>query len=280
MAGDVDVLAAPTLKHLRERWWDDAFTAFVRDTVQPRAGRRILDVGCGTGTAEVRLSRLHLTQVSLVAVDLSPDRVARGAWRGAVAQHPGELRRRGRLRAAVSGRDVRFGVLRRGAAAHPGCRSGRPRARAGHAPGRPRGRGGARQRRTILLQFARQRHAGVRGLGPLLQQPRARTQRHDRWRRRPAAADAVCAGAASSCSTCSCSPSRARSSAARQAVLGRPAVRHQQRPRACARAPDEAARRRIPAALDRYAADAGAAGQSFVEIQNTMLFATVGQRLE
>jgi hypothetical protein len=33
-------------------------------------------------------------------------------------------------------------------------------------------------------------------------------------------------------------------------------------------------------ALDGYAAEAGAAGPSFVEIQNTMLFATVGQRLE
>ena len=75
MTRDVDVLAAPTLKHLRERWWDESFTAFVRDTVQPRAGRRILDVGCGAGTAEVNLSRLHLTQVTLVAVDLLTDRV-------------------------------------------------------------------------------------------------------------------------------------------------------------------------------------------------------------
>jgi SAM-dependent methyltransferase len=75
MARDIDVLAAPTLKHLRERWWDEAFTAFVKETVQPRAGRRILDVGCGTGTAEVQLSRLHLSQVWLVAVDLITDRV-------------------------------------------------------------------------------------------------------------------------------------------------------------------------------------------------------------
>jgi SAM-dependent methyltransferase len=74
MTRDVDVLTAPTLKHLRERWWDDSFTAFVRDTVQPKAGRRILDVGCGTGTAEVKLSRLHLTQVTLIAVDLLADR--------------------------------------------------------------------------------------------------------------------------------------------------------------------------------------------------------------
>ena len=75
MIRDVDGLTSATLKHLRERWWDDAFTAFVKDTLQPRPGRRILDVGCGTGTAEVKLSRLRLTQVDLVAVDLHPERV-------------------------------------------------------------------------------------------------------------------------------------------------------------------------------------------------------------
>lgn len=71
----IDVLAAPTLKHLRERWWDDEFTAFVQETVQPRPGRRILDVGCGVGTAEVNLSRLRLTQVTLVGIDRVPDRL-------------------------------------------------------------------------------------------------------------------------------------------------------------------------------------------------------------
>jgi SAM-dependent methyltransferase len=71
----VDALTSSTLKHLREQWWDDAFTAFVRDTLQPRPGRRILDIGCGTGTAEVKLSRLRITQVELFAVDLLPDRV-------------------------------------------------------------------------------------------------------------------------------------------------------------------------------------------------------------
>jgi ubiquinone/menaquinone biosynthesis C-methylase UbiE len=75
MIRDVDGLTSATLKHLRERWWDDAFTNFVKDTLQPRPGRRILDVGCGTGTAEVKLSRLRLTQVDLVAVDLIVDRV-------------------------------------------------------------------------------------------------------------------------------------------------------------------------------------------------------------
>jgi ubiquinone/menaquinone biosynthesis C-methylase UbiE len=75
MIRDVDSLTSSTLKHLRDRWWDDAFTDFVKDTLQPRPGRRILDVGCGRGTAEVKLSRLRLTQVDLVAVDLLVDRV-------------------------------------------------------------------------------------------------------------------------------------------------------------------------------------------------------------
>src|SRR5262245_55114113 len=75
MTRDVDAFTSATLKHLRERWWAEAFTTFVRDTVQPRAGKRILDVGCGTGTAEVNLSRLRLTQVQLFAVDLIVDRV-------------------------------------------------------------------------------------------------------------------------------------------------------------------------------------------------------------
>jgi ubiquinone/menaquinone biosynthesis C-methylase UbiE len=75
MTRDVDSLTSATLKHLRERWWDEAFTEFVKDTLQPRSGRRILDVGCGIGTAEVKLSRLRLTQVELVAVDVLVDRV-------------------------------------------------------------------------------------------------------------------------------------------------------------------------------------------------------------
>lgn len=75
MIRDVDSLTSSTLKHLRDRWWDDAFTDFVKDTLQPRPGRRILDVGCGRGTAEVKLSRLRLTQVDFVAVDLLVDRV-------------------------------------------------------------------------------------------------------------------------------------------------------------------------------------------------------------
>jgi SAM-dependent methyltransferase len=75
MARDIDALTSATLKHLRERWWDEAFTSFLRDTLQPRAGNRILDVGCGVGTAEVNLGLLRLSQVRLFAVDLIVSRV-------------------------------------------------------------------------------------------------------------------------------------------------------------------------------------------------------------
>jgi SAM-dependent methyltransferase len=52
---------------------------------------------------------------------------------------------------------------------------------------------------------------------------------------------------------------------------------------AISRAPDESLRRLgadFLKAIDQYARDAATAGSAFVEIQNTMLFATVGQRSE
>jgi SAM-dependent methyltransferase len=72
---EVDILTASTLKHLRERWWSGEFTDFLRETLRPRAGDRILDVGCGSGTAEVRLGQLGISQMRLFGVDLIPDRV-------------------------------------------------------------------------------------------------------------------------------------------------------------------------------------------------------------
>jgi SAM-dependent methyltransferase len=75
MPRNIDALGSPTLKHLRDTWWDETFTTFLKDTLQPRAGSRILDVGCGTGTPEVQLSRLRISQVSLFGVDVLPARV-------------------------------------------------------------------------------------------------------------------------------------------------------------------------------------------------------------
>jgi SAM-dependent methyltransferase len=75
----VDALTSPTLKHLREQWWDDDFTAFLAETLRPRAGNRILDVGCGQGGAEVRLGRLQISQIALHGVDVKVDEVIAAA---------------------------------------------------------------------------------------------------------------------------------------------------------------------------------------------------------
>jgi SAM-dependent methyltransferase len=72
----IDSLTSPTLKHQREQWWDHAFTQFLVERLRPRPGNRILDVGCGEGYAEVSLGRLHLSQVRLAGVDLVPEKVA------------------------------------------------------------------------------------------------------------------------------------------------------------------------------------------------------------
>jgi ubiquinone/menaquinone biosynthesis C-methylase UbiE len=75
MAASIDALTSPTLKYLRERWWNDDFTDFLAETLRPRPGNRILDVGCGEGTAEVRIGRLHVSQIRMVGVDLMIERV-------------------------------------------------------------------------------------------------------------------------------------------------------------------------------------------------------------
>jgi SAM-dependent methyltransferase len=85
MTGAIDALTSPTLKHLRERWWNDEFTAFIADTLQPRSGNRILDVGCGEGLAEISLRRLRIPQLQLVGMDLVPGKLAEAAQ--AVAGH-------------------------------------------------------------------------------------------------------------------------------------------------------------------------------------------------
>jgi SAM-dependent methyltransferase len=72
----IDALTSPTLKHLRERWWDDSFTEFLAETLKPRPGNRILDVGCGEGLAELSIGRLQISQVRLTGIELVPAKVA------------------------------------------------------------------------------------------------------------------------------------------------------------------------------------------------------------
>ena len=82
MARHVDALTSPTLKNLREQWWDTAFSGFLQDTLRPRPGNRILDVGCGEGTAEMTLGRLRVSQLALFAIDRNLERVAHTAAEG------------------------------------------------------------------------------------------------------------------------------------------------------------------------------------------------------
>src|SRR5712692_5174879 len=79
MSREIDALASSTLKHLRERWWNAEFTDFLRDTLQPRPGDRILDVGCGVGTSEVQLGQLGISQLRLFGTDLIVSRVQEAA---------------------------------------------------------------------------------------------------------------------------------------------------------------------------------------------------------
>ena len=75
MTAPIDGFTSATLKDLRERWWTDDFTEFLAETLRPRPGNRILDVGCGQGLAEVSLGRLHISQVRLVGIDLAVTKV-------------------------------------------------------------------------------------------------------------------------------------------------------------------------------------------------------------
>jgi SAM-dependent methyltransferase len=72
----IDALTSATLKHLREAWWDDTFTEFLAETLAPKPGNRILDVGCGEGVGEVAIGRMHISQLRLVGIDFVPAKVA------------------------------------------------------------------------------------------------------------------------------------------------------------------------------------------------------------
>lgn len=75
MSALIDAFTSPTLKHLRERWWDDEFTEFLAETLKPRAGNRILDIGCGEGLPELSIGRLQISQVRLTGIELVLEKI-------------------------------------------------------------------------------------------------------------------------------------------------------------------------------------------------------------
>jgi SAM-dependent methyltransferase len=280
MSRDLDALTSSTLKHLREFWWDDAFTAFLGETLRPRPGRRILDVGCGTGTAELSLARLRVSQMQLFGVDLSVERV-RDAHK------------------ATRGINVRVGY-----AAADACRL-------------PFAAGVFDSTYCVaVLQHIRDLHGALGEIarvtkagGRVLVVEPDNTARY--WfssvpsgmdtfeigrrffsglgiARGEAPAIAVGPLVPGLFGTTGIEPVSVNLFPVSVAHLGAPPATFWETRRtavreAIAKAPDESLRRLgadYLKAIDQYARDAAAAGASFVEIQNTMLFATVGQRNE
>ena len=280
MSRELDALTSSTLKHLREQWWTDTFTEFLVETLRPRAGKRILDVGCGTGIAEVSLSRMRLSQVELFGVDLLLDRVraASEATRGINAQVS---------YAAADASSLPFGS---GLFDSTYCVA---------VLQHIRDVGGA------VSELARVTRVGGR---LLIVEPDnaarywfsslASGMEAFAMGQRFFTALALARGESPAAQTGPLVPGLLRAHHIQPVSvqlfpvtvshLGPPEKRLWESRReavtaAMAKAPDESLRRLgadYLKAIDQYARDAAAAGTSFVEIQNTMLFATVGQRAE
>jgi SAM-dependent methyltransferase len=280
MSRELDALTSSTLKHLREQWWTDTFTEFLVETLRPRAGRRILDVGCGIGLAEISLARMRISQVELFGVDLLVDRLlaATEATRG-INAHVNY--------AAADACSLPFG---NGVFDSTFC--------------------------VAVLQHIRDVGAAVAELarvtrdgGRLLIVEPDNDARY--WfSSLPSGMDvfdmgqrfftalALARGESPAAQTGPLVPGLLRNHGIQPVSvqlfpvtvshLGPPEkqlwdARREAVTAAMAKAPDESLRRLgsdYLKGIEQYARDAAAAGTSFVEIQNTMLFATVGQRAE
>jgi SAM-dependent methyltransferase len=280
MSRDLDALTSSTLKHLREHWWNDAFTAFLEETLRPRPGKRILDVGCGTGTAEVSLARLRVSQMHLFGVDLAVDRVldAYVATRGINARVGLAAADACRLPFAANSFDSTYCVA---VLQHIRDLSGALNEIARVT--RPGGRvlivepdNAARYWFSSVQSGMEAFEVSRRFFGGLLSV------------RGESPAAAVGPLVPGLLATAGVEPVAVKLFPVSVAHLGVPPPSFWDSRRgavrlAISRAPDESLRRLgadFLKAIDQYARDASTAGPAFVEIQNTMLFATVGQRAE
>jgi ubiquinone/menaquinone biosynthesis C-methylase UbiE len=276
-ARDIDALTSSTLKHLRERWWNADFTEFLRETLEPRPGDFILDVGCGAGTGEVRLGQLRISQLRLLGVDLLADRVRRAV----------EETRGHNVRASFTAADARrlpfadnvfeaaycVAVLQHltdvPAAVGELARVTKP---------------GGRVLAVEPDNAARYWYSSVEsGAQAFELATRFFTTLESRDGSDPAPGPKLSAIFARH----GVEPAAVRLFPVAAAHLGEIAAPLWESRRHTARAalkrvadpPSRALGEEYLAALDRYERDAAAAGRRFVEIQNTMLFATVGRKL-
>ena len=280
MSREIDALTSSTLKHLRERWWNDSFTAFLEVTLRPRPGKRILDVGCGTGTGEVSLSRLRLSQLQLFGVDLLVQRLrqARETTRGINA------------RASYAAADACRLPFRTGVFDSTYCVAVLQHIRdIGQALGelarvtKPNGRILVVEPDNTALYWFSSLPSG----GDAFDLSRRFFAERAAARDEPAAT-AVGPQVPGLFAANGIEPLSVQLFPVSVAHVGAPPkdvweARQKAVQEAIADTPNESLRRLASdyqKAIDRYAKDARTAGSTFVEIQNTLLFATAGQRTD
>lgn len=70
MSREIDALTSFTLKHLRDRWWTPAWSAWVNSHLHCGPGDRLAHIGCGNGEVDVALALatpgLHVVSTDLV----------------------------------------------------------------------------------------------------------------------------------------------------------------------------------------------------------------------
>jgi len=274
----IDALAAPTLKHVRDLWWDDTFTEFLVETLRPRPGNLILDVGCGEGQAEVSIGRRQVSQVRLVGVDLVPSKAAATLK---------ETRSHNQRVSVAAGDAVRL-PFRNASFDATFCVAVLQYVADVSDAVKEIGRVTAPGRRVVIVEpdnAGRYFFSSVPS-GGLALQAATRFFSAIAEARDDMTHPAVGPRVPSLLDACRIEPVEVRVFPVSQVQLGAPPddVWTQRRSRVEAalvapapRAVSEAGTAFL-AALDTYRRDAVLAGTSFVEIQNTMLFATVGQK--